>query len=166
MSQSTKQITCPRLALILGAAVWPGGQPSPTLARRVVHAVGLYKAGRVDAILGCGGTGRYPPSEAAVIARLCREAGVPEGAIHLEDRSTTTRENLAFAKPILQTLQPAQVVIVTDPYHAPRARLLARQLDLRATLNCPPLRQIGPRQWLRHLPREALALVATLCRLR
>jgi len=156
----------PRLALILGAAVWPGGQPSPTLRRRVAHAVWLYKSGQVDAVLGCGGTGRYPPSEAAVIARLCREAGVPEGAIHREDRSTTTRENLAFALPILQALQPSKVVIVTDPYHAPRARLLARQLGIKATTRCPPLRQIGPRQWLRHLPREALALVATLLRLR
>lgn len=158
--------TGPRIAVVLGAAVWPGGQPSPTLRRRVAYAVGLYKTGQVDAILGCGGAGRYPPSEAAVIARLCREAGVADGAIHLEDRSTTTRENLAFAKPILQTLAPSQVVIVTDPYHALRARLLARQLGIGATTRCPPLRQIGPRQWLRHLPREALALVATLLRLR
>ena len=154
----------PRIAVVLGAAVWPGGTPSPTLRRRAAHAVALYHAGRVDAVLGCGGTGRHGPAEAVVIARLCRDAGVPDSAIGIEDRSATTRENLTHARALLP--RGAAVVIVTDPYHAPRARLLARQLGLAATHSCPAARRIGPSQWLRHLPREALALIATLLRLR
>jgi uncharacterized SAM-binding protein YcdF (DUF218 family) len=156
----------PRIALILGAAVWPGGQPSPTLRRRVGHAVALWRAGRVDGVLGCGGTGRNPPSEATVIAKLCREAGMPESAVWCEDQSTTTRENLSNALPILRRIGAREVVIVTDPYHAPRAQLIARQLGLRAVTSTPPARSIGPRQWLRNAPREALALLATLLRWR
>ncbi|GAB4267060.1 MAG: hypothetical protein Kow0013_16620 [Pararhodobacter sp.] len=155
-----------RIAVILGAAVWPNGEPSPTLRRRVDHAIGLWRAGRVDRIMGCGGLGRHPPSEAHVIARLCRNAGIPESALDCEDRSTTTRENLCNALPILGRLGAREVVIVTDPYHAPRARLIAWQLGLDATVSCPSPRRIGPRQWLRHLPREALALLATALRLR
>lgn len=153
------------VAVVLGAAVWPGETPSPTLERRTAHAIALYRSGAVHAILGCGGAGRHPPAEAEAIARLCRAAGMPESAILTEDRSTTTRENLLNALPILQSMG-ARAVIVTDPYHAPRARLIARQIGLDASLSCPDWRRIGPRQWLRHLPREALALMATLLRQR
>ncbi|WP_333830841.1 YdcF family protein [Pararhodobacter sp.] len=155
----------PRVALVLGAAVWAGGQPSPTLARRAQHAAGLYRAGKVDAIIGCGGLGRHPPTEASVIAALCRAEGVPGSALSEEGASTSTRENLLNALPLLAALQPQSVVIVTDPYHAPRAKLMARQLGVSARSDCPPWRAIGPRQWLRHIPREGLALLATLLRL-
>lgn len=154
-----------RIAVVLGAAVWPGERPSPTLARRALHAVTLYEAGAVDAILGCGGIGRHPPCEAEVILRLCRGAGVPETALLLEQESSTTRQNLLNAKPIVERLG-ACAVIVTDLYHAPRARLVARQIGLAATHSCPDWRLVGPRQWLRHIPREALACLATLARYR
>ncbi|KPQ06728.1 MAG: hypothetical protein HLUCCA12_08970 [Rhodobacteraceae bacterium HLUCCA12] len=101
-----------------------------------------------------------------MIADLCRAAGVPETALHRETRSTSTRQNLRNARPILQRLGAGTVVLVTDPYHAPRARLIARQEGIAACTDCPAWHAIGPRQWLRHLPREAVALSATLLRLR
>lgn len=159
-------MTGPRIAVILGAAVWPGGTPSPTLARRVDHAIALYDAGQIDAILGCGGLGQNAPSEAAVIRERCEAAGIPTSAIHDEDRSTTTRENLRNAAPILRALAPAEILLVTDPYHMPRARLIARQEGLRVAPSPTKARDIGPRQWLRNIPREAAALAATLLRLR
>lgn len=155
-----------RIALVLGAAVWSGGRASPALRRRALHAAGLWHAGRVEAILGCGGVGRHPPSEAEAIHALCRAAGVPESALHLEPRSATTRENVTFALPILRAMGATEAVIVTDPYHAPRARLLARQLGLKARSDSPSWRGLGRRQLARHLPREALALAATVLRLR
>ena len=154
----------PRIALVLGAAVWAGGQPSPTLRRRAEHAIALYRAGMVDGIMGCGGLGAHPPTEAEVIAALCREAGIPDSAILREERSTTTRENLTNAQALLPP--GARVVIVTDPYHAPRARLIARQIGMQARTSCPAWDTIGPRQRLKHLPREALAYLATLLRQR
>ena len=162
----TPSATRPRVALVLGAAVWAGGQPSPTLARRARHAAGLYLSGEIDVIVGCGGLGDHPPTEARAITTLCRAAGVPETALAEENTSTSTRENLTNALPLLARLEPRSVTIVTDPYHAPRARLIARQLGMKACSNCPPRRAIGPRQWLRHLPREGLALLATVLRLR
>jgi len=155
-----------RVAVVLGAAVWTGGVASPTLARRARHAAGLWRAGRVAAVLGCGGTGAHPPAEAEVIAAILRSEGVPEAAIHCEDRSTSTRQNLANAQRILRRLGTHEAVIVTDPWHAPRARLIARQLGLAAVSDSPPWSAQGPRLLLRHLPREGLALLATLLRWR
>lgn len=156
----------PKVALVLGAAVWPDARASPTLLRRSSHAVALFEAGAVDVILACGGVGENPPSEAEVITQLCLAGGVPQTALRQETNSTTTRENLTFATPILQSLNPSAVVIVTDPYHGPRAALIARQIGLPATLSTPRAAEIGPRQWIKHSIREAVGLMATAFRLR
>ncbi|WP_353474181.1 YdcF family protein [Salipiger sp. H15] len=132
-----------RVALVLGAAVWSGGRASPTLERRALHAAALWRAGEVGLILASGGVGRHGPSEAAVIARLCRAAGVPGEALLLEERATSTEENLRFALPLLRQAGAGQVVIVTDGFHAPRARLAARRLGLHAELG--PVRSDSPR---------------------
>lgn len=151
-----------RVALVLGAAVWPGGRASPTLARRAGHALALWQAGNVQVLVACGGLGAHPPAESQVMADLWRAAGVPDAAIRVEARSTSTRQNVTFALPILRALGPCEVVIVTDPYHAPRARLIARQAGLKAATDTPPWRAMGPRQLARHLPREGAALVAVV----
>ena len=151
--------------LILGAAVWADG-PSPTLRRRTLHAAGLWHAGRATHLVPCGGLGLHPPTEAAAMEALLREAGIPDAAITLEDRSTTTLENIRLALPILERLGTREVLIVTDLPHAPRARLVARRLGLAAASSSPPLRGSRPGQTLRTALREAPAYAAYWWRLR
>lgn len=155
-----------RVALVLGAAVWAGGVPSPTLARRAAWAAALWRAEKVDFIVGCGGVGRHGPAEAEVIAALLRAEGVPEAAIRQEAASGTTRENVRFALPIFRALGADQAVIVTDAWHAPRALLIARQEGVRAVAAPVPWRAQSARTLLRHIPREALALLAAAVRWR
>ncbi len=150
----------PRAALVLGAAIWPGGQPSPTLRRRARHAARLYHAGAVTHIIGCGGPGRHPPAEAEAIARICLEAGVPAAALLREDTSTRTLENIARARPLLARIGAREAVIVTDRYHAPRAWLTARALGLRARVSCPAPRGTSRRALARSWLREAAAILA------
>lgn len=57
-------------------------------------------------------------------------AGVPNAVIRLETRSTTTAENLTYVLPILDELGRRSIVLVTDWYHLPRAKLVARRLGL------------------------------------
>ncbi|MFW2545041.1 YdcF family protein [Primorskyibacter sp. 2E107] len=142
------------IALILGAAVWPGGQPSPTLRRRAGHGAQLWCDGTVRAVIACGGTGQHPPSEAEAISIICQGLGVPLSAIHLEDRSTTTEQNLRLALPILDALGARDVIIVTDRYHAPRARLMARRVGLTARTDCPPIPKRRRLKILRQTLRE------------
>lgn len=151
-----------RAAVVLGAAVWPGGEPSPTLRRRTLHAAALWRAGDVAWLVPCGGAGRHGPAEAHVMRRLLVEAGVPSALIHVEDRSTSTHENLLGARPILAALGATEAVIVTDATHAPRARLIARGLGIPATSSSPSLRagcwRTIATQALREVPATALAL--------
>lgn len=118
-------------AIVLGAAVWPGSMPSPTLRRRAETAARLYLDGAVAGLVATGGIGRHPPAEAEVARDIAVGLGVPPAAVILETRSRTTRENLASAKALLP--DGARVVIVTDAWHLPRARLIARRLGIQAS---------------------------------
>ncbi len=151
-------------ALILGAAVWPDG-PSPTLRRRTLHGARLFHDRVVAQLVVCGGLGAHPPSEAEAMRRLLREAGVPDAAIHLEDRSTSTLENIRFALPILEALRINHVLIVSDAPHLPRALLTARRLGLVAA-GSAPRGGARARQQLRLALRELPAYATYLWRLR
>lgn len=152
----------PVVVLVLGAAVWKGGVPSPTLRRRAMEGARLVRTGLADAVIGCGGLGKNPPSEAEVIRALCLEAGIDPQLIRLEDRSINTEQNIRFSLPILRDMGATQVIIVTDRYHAPRAWLIARRLGLSARISCPrsggtSLRQMAY-SYAREVPATALFL--------
>ncbi|MEP2716712.1 YdcF family protein, partial [Pseudophaeobacter sp.] len=125
------------VAVVLGAAVHPGGRASPTLRRRTLRAVDLLKTGQVSHVICSGGLGQNPPSEAEVMRQICAAEGVADDCILLEDQSHTTIENLANSRAILAALGNPDVVIVTDHYHKWRALLVARHLALQARASCP-----------------------------
>lgn len=154
------------VALVLGAAVWADGQASPTLLRRASHAAQLYHAGQVSHIIGCGGIGRHPPSEAEVIRDICLGQGVPAAAISLEDRSTTTLENIGNARPILQKLGVNTVVIVTDRYHSLRAKISAKSFGLTVRVSSPKTKGTKPLRVLKSYLREVPALMLYLVRIK
>ena len=142
-----------KVGLILGAAVWADG-PSPTLRRRCLHGADLYHQGKVQHLIGCGGLGRFPPTEAAVIGSVLQTQGVPTDRISFEDRSSNTLENIQLALPILNQLGTTDLMIITDWYHAPRARLIARRLGLTATSSSPPLTGARLTQQIKSALRE------------
>lgn len=112
-------------AIVLGAAVI-GDAPSPVFAARLDHAAALYREGRAARVLVTGG--RSPEdilSEAAAGAAYLQAHGVPDPAILREERSRTTRENLANAHAVLGEGARSSVLIVSDPLHMRRAMAMA-----------------------------------------
>lgn len=150
------------VAIVLGAAVWPGGTPSPTLARRAEKAAALYHTGQVVRIVASGGVGDHPPSEARVIREVLADRGVPNSAVILEEASTTTLENLANTRALLPEGTP--VVIVSDAWHLPRARLTARRLGMQAGGAAASVRGGHPLGILRAALRELAACLWYLVR--
>ena len=125
-------------ALVLGAAVM-GETPSPVFAARIDHAVQLYREGRVQKIVFTGGRSSEDGlSEAEAASRYAQAAGVPAGAIVLEDRSRTTRRNLANAAPILRREGIGSVLLVSDPLHLRRALAMARAEGIEAGASATP----------------------------
>ena len=146
--------------VVLGAAVWPGGQPSPALQRRILHAVDLLQRGYAAALLVTGGVGKYPPAEAAVMQHLAMAHGVLPQHILCEDQATSTFESAVLCCSILQQRGWSHALVVTDRYHLPRALLAFWSCGLRAVGSAAPGKP-ARRLWRRwyYYSREALALL-------
>lgn len=109
------------MIVVLGAPVGRGGAPSDAMMRRIEHAVALWKAGAAPWLMLCGGHG-----EAEAMQRVARAAGVPETAMLLDTRSTSTFENAREAARLMREHALAAALLVTEAYHLPRARMLFR----------------------------------------
>jgi uncharacterized SAM-binding protein YcdF (DUF218 family) len=119
-------------AIVLGAGVW-NGKPSPALRERLDVALRLYRENRVRRDIFCtGGVGDDPRSEASVCAEYLTEHGVPAERILLEERSTSTLQNLANARAIMREQGFADALIITHGFHTKRALLMAADQSINA----------------------------------
>jgi uncharacterized SAM-binding protein YcdF (DUF218 family) len=145
--------------VVLGAAVWPGGQPSPALQRRVLHAVDLLQRGYAAYLLVTGGVGKYPPAEATVMQRLAVAQGIPPQYILCEEQATSTFASALRCCDLLRQHGWSRVLLVTDRYHLPRALFAFWSCGLCAVGSAAPgkpARRLR-RRWYCYL-REGLAL--------
>lgn len=110
--------------IVLGCRVGPDGEASPALTRRARHAARLYRRGLAPKVVLTGGVGTHPPSEARAAAAVARAEGVPEEAIVLEERSTSTEENALEAA---ARIDAERVLVVSDAYHVFRAERVFRR---------------------------------------
>ena len=113
--------------IVLGASV-RGDTPSKTLYARI-NAAYDYLIANPDTIAICsGGQGiGENVSEAYAIARELAARGIDESRLILEENSTTTGENLKFAKQFIPGYDSSEisVILVTSDFHLYRACLLA-----------------------------------------
>ena len=153
--------------VVLGAAVWEGGIPSPSLRRRLLHGVKLLQQNQASILILSGGLGHYPPTEAKVMQRLAIAAGISNHQMILEPTATSTLESAIACTQIMRTRHWSRVVVVSDHYHLFRSVLLFRQLGVHVTGSAPDIRgwQVPRRQWFTHHCREVLALPWSLLRL-
>ncbi len=119
-------------AIVLGAAAW-GAEPSPVFEERIKHAINLYEAGQIKAIIFTGGAGKDEQMPEAIVAsQYAFRHGVPEQDIYAETRSRLTYENLCGARAIIQKEHLGRVLLVSDPLHMRRSMIIARDLGLDA----------------------------------
>jgi uncharacterized SAM-binding protein YcdF (DUF218 family) len=147
--------------VVLGAAVFEGGEPSPALEARVAHAVRLYRRGLAPVIVVTGGAGAYPPSEAEVMARLALEAGVPAKALILETQAHTTQQSVRLTSSLLEERGIQSIIVVSSPFHLFRATRMYRDVGYAAYGSAPqddPLWR-NARSRREHIVREAWCFV-------
>lgn len=149
--------------IVLGAAVH-GRVVSPSLAQRLEVAVGYHQRNPEALIVVTGGQGPQEDIAEAVAARDHLLAqGVPDDVIVVEDRSTTTEENFAFAKVLLDERLDGdyRVVFVTNEYHVWRAARLAEGAGLAAAhLHSATRWYVWPSSYLRESTAALWTLVA------
>jgi len=119
---------------------------------RIRHATGLVKAGQVKAILLTGqGVGGDSAEE---MGRQAIASGVPADAIVLETASTTTRENLVFAAPLVKEHGWRRIALVTSQSHLARALATARKAMPDVQWIPAPVPDAGPPERVRRLRVE------------
>lgn len=122
--------------VIHGCGLADGEELSKLLAARVDKAIEIYRRGRKKPVVIPSG-GRGPDekiSEAEAMRHYLIEHGVAEGDIVIEDRSATTRENLAFSKEIIDAREGRKrTALVSSNYHIYRCLRLAREVGLACT---------------------------------
>ena len=119
--------------IVLGAAQYDG-RPSPVFEARLDHAAELYKQGIAPMIVVTGG--KQPGdrfTEAGAGADYLHARGVPDDAILRETTSRTSWESLRGVGAVPQGRAAiTRVVLVSDPFHSLRIRLIAEEIGFDA----------------------------------
>lgn len=120
----------PEVIVVLGSST-PNAQPSPTLAQRLDLAYTLAQQHPKAQVIVSGGVDfRQTIAEASVMAAYLERKGLDKSRLLLEDRSTSTYENLVFSLRLLQAsgrTPEAAMVLVTSDFHTLRAGWIAKK---------------------------------------
>jgi uncharacterized SAM-binding protein YcdF (DUF218 family) len=119
--------------VVLGAAQYDG-RPSPQLQARLDHALELWNLDLASYIVVTGGKqegDRF--TEAAASRKFFESSGVASDLIFEENSGTTTYASLFAVSQVARELKITRVLIVSDPFHLLRAKLIASEVGLDAS---------------------------------
>ena len=118
--------------LIFGKSITEEGRICEAMARRVSAALAAATFLERSVFLTTGGVGRFPPSEASLMARMLEDHGVAPTSILKDERSRTTLESVIRCAISLKGVTDLDAVMVcTDHYHQFRCRALLWLLGIR-----------------------------------
>ena len=142
--------------VVMGAAQYDG-RPSPQLQARLDHAIEIFYQGVAPLVVVTGGNqpgDRF--TEAGTSRKYLVEHGVPDNVILSEETGTTSWESLTNVAELARSRGIGTVVLVSDPYHSLRIRLMAEELGLRAYTSSTTTSPVdGWRAVIRHLKEAA-----------
>ena len=116
-------------ALVLGASVTSGGALSPVLKERADEAIVLYRARKVTKILVTGDNATLSHDEVDPVGKYMVAAGIPKQDIFLDHAGFDTYSSMYRARSVFEV---RSMIVVSQPFHLPRAVFIAHALGLRA----------------------------------
>jgi SanA protein len=117
------------VALVFGAGLIAGGEPSPVLAERLDTALRLYRAKRVSRLLVSGDNSERYHNETLAMQRYLVERGVPPADVDADFAGFSTYDSCYRARTLFGV---TQALLVTQDFHLPRALYIANQLGIEA----------------------------------
>lgn len=125
----------PGYVVVLGSGLLGGDRVPPLLAARLDRAAqAFHRYPGPPILIPSGGQGAdEATSEAGAMAGYLAGQGVPAQHVLVEDRATTTEENLTFSRELMSSPE-CPTLVVTSSYHVFRAALLTRTLGMNAAV--------------------------------
>lgn len=117
----------PRVAIVLGAKVSKNGELSNVLYDRVLTAVELYRAGRIEKLLMSGDNSIANYDEPTAMKQTAVKLGVPESDIVLDFAGRRTYDTCYRAKEIFNV---QKAIVVTQEFHQARTLYLCNNLGV------------------------------------
>lgn len=118
---STQQYDC---AVVFGAAVWPGGNPSHALSDRTHAAIDAYDRNQVSCLIFSGADSAYGTHEVDVMLDIAYEREVELEDVELDYDGDNTKQTVSNLDPNRSYL------LVSNDFHLARINLFAHQLGL------------------------------------
>ncbi len=118
------------VGVVLGAAVWSNNRPSPSLAGRIDKAVQLFNQGYIGKIQVTGSNAPGELSEARVALNYLESKNIPRKDIWIEEKTTSTSEQIKFIKKLLAKKKIYRVIIISDGYHLVRANEICKFFNI------------------------------------
>ena len=142
--------------ILLGAQVYDNG-PSVVLQFRLEAAMEYLNANPDTICIVSGGKGSNESrSEAAVMKEWLVKNGIAKERVIMEDKATSTRENLIFSREFIP--EGSSVGLVTNNFHLYRSLLLAEKIGYKnmASIAAGSIKKYEPNNLL----RETAAVIA------
>lgn len=118
------------ILVVLGYPADDFGKPTPILQSRLDKAIELYKNGQTGKIIVTGAAVDNHHVESEVMARYCKEHGIPEEDILVESNARNTYENAQMVHRMIKEHGYKKAIVVTSSFHKLRAELFfSKHLD-------------------------------------
>lgn len=119
-----------RIAIVFGAGLLRDGSAGPVLSDRMLTAVNLYRAGKIEKILVSGDNRFIEYNEPEAGRQFALEHGVPDADIVLDYAGRRTYDSCYRAKHIFGV---DEAILITQEFHMPRALALCNWLGIDST---------------------------------
>ena len=128
--------------IVLGYPADSDGNPTPEQLARVSEGVREYERGVAPRLILTGGPAHNTTVEAESMARVARAQGVPQSAIVLEPKASSTIENACYSARIMRQHGWRSAEVVTSRYHLPRAGIIFNRTGIEWRGHAAP--SLGP----------------------
>jgi vancomycin permeability regulator SanA len=122
-----------RIGVVLGAAVWHNGKPSPVFRGRIDKANYLLKTKNISKIQLTGSNAPGEVSEARTAFKYAFNHGVKKHLMLLEENTTTTTEQIKYIKSkFSNNPNYSSILIISDQFHLTRVLEISKFFGVKA----------------------------------
>lgn len=145
------------IGVVLGAAVWSGNRPSPSLSSRVDKAIELYDQGKISKIYLTGSNAPGELAESEVALNYIKSLGKNISDVTIEKQTTSTNEQIEFIKQQLLRKHTYDIIVISDSYHLVRVKEIGKFQNIKLKV-IPSDLVLGFEASIYNKVREAIAL--------